>query len=136
MVHDDRQDVLVGGQTHQADNDREVELEVEGALRLLGEDLAELGPLVGDAGQVVDDEGHGGGGSGLRHRPARDRADRGPEAVVARHQVVEAAPEELDVERPREAHRGPDAQRRGVGLQLLQEPKPLLGIGELGLGVR
>ena len=84
----------------------------------------------GQGAEVRHGQGHRqGGGHHLLRAPLRG-GEGGAQGLVAGHQGVQGALQGRRVEGPGQAHGGGEVVGPAAGLQLVQEPQPLLGEGE------
>lgn len=127
VVDDEDQDVRVVGQAQQGRFDREAVLDVEGRGRGLRDPVGE--PVLADGfdgerevdvvrtGDVLD-------------RTAVVLGEDGAQGGVPYDDVAERRTQGLRVERPVQAHDEGDVVRGGRALQPVEEPEPLLGVGQ------
>ncbi len=130
-MEDQQQDVLVGRQPHQDGPDHQVPAQVEGTRRLLLQQPTG-GPLtlrLRLRAEVQHAQLHRRRRPDDLHRHAVHTGERGAQGLVALNDGAEGAPERVDVQRPFQAEAGVHVVGAGAGLQLLDEPEPLLREG-------
>ena len=110
--------------------------EVERPPRLLPGEALCLGGARGARQGLEVDRGKPGveGRQGLLERLAVDEDEAGAQGLVPADDLGKGPAEGRQVEPPGECHVGGDVVERAPGLQTVQEPEPLLGVGEEGAG--
>ncbi len=127
VVDHQQQHVLVGAEPEQLRAHRDVGRQVEAVPGGLFEPAAEQ--VLGEVGDRQF-EAHGRGvEDGLPGAPRVLRED-GPQALVAYDDVLEGRAQRLGDEGARQPQRSGDVVGGGGALELVQEPQPLLGVGQ------
>ncbi len=132
VLQDEEDDRLLGRQAQQAGAGERRAGEVE-RQRDLGVDhpgRLGLAPRLGQRGQVDDGERQPRLGFDDRHRLAVAHHDAGAQGLMPAGDLDEAGREHPHVEQAPDAHGTRDVIRRAARLELLDEPKPLLGEGK------
>ena len=124
--------MVLGREPHQAETQQRAGGQVEAAAGLQGGEPPRR--LLAPAGRQRRQVGHRQRGLGRGEHPLvgapAGAPEAGPQRLVAAHHLGEAAPEGVQVEPAPQPHGGGDVVGRAAGLELVQEPEPLLGEGE------
>ncbi len=129
VVDDDQQDVLVLAQPRQDGPDHQVAAQVEGVPGLLLQQPAGgfLAPVLRLAADVQHANFYGHRRPDDLHGRAVHAGERRAQRLMPFDYGAERPAERVDVQRPLQAVAGRDVVSAGAGLQLFDEPEPLLG---------
>ena len=132
VVHGEGEDVLLPAQAEEAHPQQGPPGEVEGDERLLHGQSVRLGvrPLRPEPAQVRRRQRQGSGRVHPLHRVPVAPVEGGPQHLVAADQLRERAPQRRRVERPPQAEGVDHVVGGGPRLHLVDEPEPLLRVGE------
>ena len=126
--------VLLRAETRGQNPDQGAGGEIERPLDVLVDPARQLGfaAVLRKAGEVRHRQAHAERGGDDLDGPAAGHGEGGAQGLVTPDHLVQGRLQEGEVEPPLEAHGGGEAPGRAAGVELVQEPEPLLGEGEGG----